>query len=76
MADADGLIKLGKSGALGVLLSAVEVLVPEAVYREAVTEGKKEMHEDAFELEEALEGALASSPSRRGRKGTSAPKSC
>ncbi len=54
MADADGLIKLGKSGALGYLLEAAEVLVPEAVYREAVTEGKREMHEDAYELERDL----------------------
>jgi hypothetical protein len=52
--DADGLIKLGKSGALGHLLGAAEVLVPEAVYAEAVTDGKREMHEDAYELETAL----------------------
>jgi predicted nucleic acid-binding protein len=54
VADADGLIKLGKSGVLGCLLSATEVLVPRAVYREAVDAGKKEMHEDAFELEKVL----------------------
>jgi predicted nucleic acid-binding protein len=54
VADADGLIKLGKSGALGALLSRAEVLVPEAVYKEAVVVGKKEMHEDAFELERVL----------------------
>lgn len=54
VADADGLIKLGKSGALPQLLSATEILVPEAVYEEAVVVGKKEMHEDAFELERTL----------------------
>lgn len=54
VADADGLIKLGKSGVLGRLLSAAEVLVPRAVYREAVETGKKEMYEDAFELEKVL----------------------
>jgi hypothetical protein len=54
VADADGLIKLGKSGALRHLLEAAEVLVPEAVYGEAVTAGKKEMHEDAYELEKTL----------------------
>ncbi len=54
MTDADGLIKLGKSGALGHLLEAAEVLVPEVVYGEAVTVGKREMHEDAYELEKAL----------------------
>ena len=66
MVDADGLIKLGKSGALGILLSAAEVLVPEAVYGEAVTEGKKEMHEDAFELEQALEGGARIIPELTG----------
>lgn len=59
MADADGLIKLGKSGVLAHLLEAADVLVPEAVYREAVTDGKREMHEDAYELERALRGGGA-----------------
>ena len=54
VADADGLIKLGKSGALGCLLSAAEITVPRSVYREAVEAGKKEMYEDAFELEKVL----------------------
>lgn len=54
VADADGLIKLGKSGALGRLLSAARVLIPRAVYREAVEVGKREMYEDAFELERVL----------------------
>jgi predicted nucleic acid-binding protein len=54
VADADGLIKLGKSGALGRLLSAAEILVPRSVYREGVEAGKKEMYEDAFELEKVL----------------------
>src|SRR5215207_10154068 len=54
VADADGLIKLGKSGALGRLLSAAEIVVPRSVYREAVEAGKKEMYEDAFELEKVL----------------------
>ena len=54
VADADGLIKLGKSGALGHLLSAAEIVVPRSVYGEAVEAGKKEMYEDAFELEKVL----------------------
>jgi predicted nucleic acid-binding protein len=54
VADTDGLIKLGKSGVLGGLLSAAEVLVPETVYAEAVIAGKREMYEDAFELEKVL----------------------
>jgi predicted nucleic acid-binding protein len=51
VADADGLIKLGKSGALAALLSVAEVLVAEAVYEESVVTGKREMYDDAFELE-------------------------
>lgn len=54
VADADGLIKLGKSGALPRLLSAARILVSGAVYEEAVVVGKKEMYEDAFELERML----------------------
>ncbi len=54
VADADGLIKLGKSGALAALLSVAEVLVPEAVYEEAVISGQRELYEDAFELERVL----------------------
>lgn len=54
VADADGLIKLGKSGVLPRLLSAARILVPGAVYEEAVLAGKKEMYEDAFELERML----------------------
>jgi hypothetical protein len=54
VADADGLIKLGKSGALVALFSVAEVLVPEAVYEESVVRGKREMYDDAFELERKL----------------------
>ena len=58
VADADGLIKLGKSGALPALLSAARVLVPRAVWEEAVEEGKRGMHEDA----QVLEGLLLAEP--------------
>ncbi len=54
VADADGLIKLGKSGALPRMLSATRMLIPAIVYEEAVVAGKKEMYEDAFELERVL----------------------
>lgn len=54
VADADGLIKLGKSGALPALLRAARVLVPGAVWEEAVEEGKRGMHGDAHDLERAL----------------------
>lgn len=53
--DADGLIKMGKSGLLGALVGSHEVLVPETVYEEAVVRGKRELYEDAFELERLLE---------------------
>ncbi len=55
VADADGLIKMGKSGALPTLLSAGRVLVPRTVWVEAVEEGKREMHEDAYVLERVLQ---------------------
>lgn len=54
VADADGLIKLGKSGALPALLSAAGILVPRAVWEEAVEEGKRRMYEDAHVLERTL----------------------
>jgi predicted nucleic acid-binding protein len=53
--DADGLIKLGKAGVLALLLESFEVLIPEAVYEEAVVIGKLELYEDAFALEKVLE---------------------
>lgn len=59
VADADGLIKLGKSGALPVLLSATQVLVPQAVWDEAVEEGKRGMYEDAYILERELKAGGA-----------------
>lgn len=36
------------------MLSVAEILVPRTVYREAIEAGKKEMYEDAFELERVL----------------------
>lgn len=54
IADADGLIKLGKSGCVPALLAAQELLVPSRVWAEAVETGKRMMYEDAFELERAL----------------------
>jgi hypothetical protein len=54
VADADGLIKLGKSGVLRPLLGAARLLVPKAVWEESVEEGKRRIYEDAYELETAL----------------------
>lgn len=57
--DADGLIKLGKAGVLRLFFGVAEVLVPEAVYEEAVVRGKRELYEDAFALEMVLREAEA-----------------
>jgi hypothetical protein len=63
--DADGLIKLGKSGALLPLIEGHEVLVPEDVFVEAVVRGKRELHEDAFELERVLgEKGISAAPDK------------
>ncbi|MCF7875620.1 hypothetical protein K9M06_01060 [Candidatus Bipolaricaulota bacterium] len=53
--DLDGLIKLKKAGLLTALAECHDCLIPEAVYRETVTKGKKELYEDAFEIEEIVE---------------------
>jgi len=52
--NADGLIKMGKSGVLSPLLGAARLLVPRAVWEESVEEGKRRMYGDAHELEAAL----------------------
>jgi hypothetical protein len=57
--DADGLIQLGKAEVLALLVEEHEVLVPWAVYEEAITKGKRELYEDAFELEATLGGSGA-----------------
>lgn len=52
--DSDGLIKLNKAGVLVKFLSLYKCLIPEEVYKEAVLKGKRELYEDAFELEKIL----------------------
>lgn len=47
--DADGLIKLAKSGALEPVTGVFECMATKQVEREAVTEGKRRLYEDAFE---------------------------
>lgn len=49
--DTDALVKLTLAGAKEALVRAFEVLIPEAVYREAVVEGKAHGYEDALVLE-------------------------
>ena len=52
--DSDTLIKLTRAGAKEVVASAVEAVVPPAVEREAVVEGREGGFPDAFEIERNL----------------------
>lgn len=56
--DSDGLIKLLKAGILRVLVSSCECIIPEAIYEESVEEGKKELYEDAFILEDIVKEGI------------------
>ncbi|MFW5927682.1 MAG: hypothetical protein ACOCSL_00660 [Thermoplasmatota archaeon] len=53
--DSDGLIKLQKAGLLELLASRCDCLIPEAVYKESVVEGKKGLYEDAFLIEDIIQ---------------------
>jgi rRNA-processing protein FCF1 len=52
--DADVVIKLNKAGALDLVLMTFQCAIPQAVYEEAVLEGKARGHGDAAEIAEAL----------------------
>lgn len=56
--DSDGLIKLQKAGVLKTLASRYECIIPEAVYKESVEEGKKGLYEDAFLIEDVVEEGI------------------
>ncbi len=47
--DADGLIKLARAGIVDLIKQ--DCIISQEVFEEAVTEGKKRMYEDAFEIE-------------------------
>ncbi|MDR7554405.1 MAG: hypothetical protein QN157_02235 [Armatimonadota bacterium] len=49
--DTDALLKLTLAGAKEAVVGAFQVLIPEAVYREAVVEGKAHGYDDALVLE-------------------------
>lgn len=51
--DTDGLIKLARSGIFSQLSSAG--IISEEVYQEAVVEGKKRFHQDAFMIEQLVQ---------------------
>ncbi|MFW6305546.1 MAG: hypothetical protein ACOC1V_07200 [Candidatus Saliniplasma sp.] len=56
--DSDGLIKLQKAGVLKVLASRCECVIPEAVYKESVEDGKKGLYEDAFLIEKIVDDEI------------------
>ena len=53
--DSDGLIKLQKAGLLKILASRCDCIIPEAVYKESVVDGKKGLYEDAFLIEDIVQ---------------------
>ncbi len=57
--DADGLIKLHRSGVLAHTVSAFRCTIPRAVYEEVVVRGKAKLHQDAERIERILDGAVA-----------------
>ncbi|MBI4146723.1 hypothetical protein HY489_05295 [Candidatus Woesearchaeota archaeon] len=52
--DADGLIKLARSGVLSAIIAFAKCAIPEQVYQE-VMKGKEKMYEDAFVIERLIE---------------------
>ena len=49
--DADGVIKLTKSGVMNIIVENYQCAITKQVYEEAVTEGKKRLYQDALEIE-------------------------
>ena len=52
--DADGLIKLERAGLLAQVAQTFSCVIPDAVYNEAVTQGKARMYPDAEAIEEVV----------------------
>lgn len=52
--DADGLIKLERAGLLAQVAQTFSCVIPDAVYDEAVTQGKAKMYPDAEAIEEVV----------------------
>jgi len=57
--DADGLIKLYKAGILKLVTQSRRCSIAQAVYKEAITQGKERMYEDAVGLEEVVRHTVA-----------------
>lgn len=49
--DADGLIKLAKSGLLGRTTKSLKCIISKEVYKEVVEKGKEKLYEDAYTVE-------------------------
>lgn len=60
--DSDTLIKLTRAGAKEPVASAIEIVAPPEVKREAVEEGKKGGFPDAFEIEQNIKKGLLKVP--------------
>ena len=57
--DADGLIKLSRAGVLEQVAQAVQCIIPDVVYHEAVTKAKERQYRDAEEIERIMQSAIA-----------------
>ncbi|MBS3813642.1 hypothetical protein KGY64_07435, partial [Candidatus Bipolaricaulota bacterium] len=57
-----------KAGLLIDLAERHDCLIPEAVYWETVTKGKKELYEDAFEIEEIVEKSIERKKAKKSDK--------
>ncbi len=53
--DSDGLIKLAKTGVLEKIVNRFDCVISDKVRQEAVTDGKKRLYEDAFQIENLIE---------------------
>jgi hypothetical protein len=57
--DADAAIKLYRSGILAEVVKAFSCEMPEAVYNEVVTQGKRRLYQDAEEIEAIIAGKIS-----------------
>jgi hypothetical protein len=61
--DSDGLIKLNRAGVLGKVVEVFTCVIPSAVYREVVSEGKARRYRDAEAIEAILTNRVKIEPS-------------
>lgn len=65
---ADGLIKLHRAGVLDQVAETFSCIISEAVYHEAVTQGKARMYPDAEAIEEIIKRSIFIKPSSQQHK--------